>query len=137
MIIKRPLIYSSHFSVLKRQRKPMFLDKFNFENILKWKLRNQFGRQINLRQLNTDEIIKKITRLVLELEHSNQDYETGLKFKILTSLKGVEIPIASAILTLTNPGKYAVVDFRVWRQLFGVKKINLYYDRLFEIPRRY
>jgi thermostable 8-oxoguanine DNA glycosylase len=112
----------SHFNVLKTQRKPMFLDKSDFENILKWKLRNQFGRQLNLRQLNTDEIIRKITKLVFEIEHSSDNYETELKLRILTSIKGVEIPIASAILTLTNPDKYAVIDFRVWRQLFGIRK---------------
>jgi hypothetical protein len=112
----------AHFDTLKSQRKPMFLDKSDFERILKWKLRNQFGRQSNLRQLNTEEIIQKITRLVFEIEHPNHEYETQLKFKILTSIKGVEIPIASAILTLTNPDKYAVIDFRVWRQLFGIKK---------------
>lgn len=112
----------AHFGALKQQRKPMFLDKSDFENILKWKLRSQFGRQRNLRQSNTDEVIQKITRLVFELQHPSSNYETELKLKILTSIKGVEIPVASAILTLTNPDKYAVIDFRVWRQLFDSKK---------------
>jgi hypothetical protein len=112
----------SHFDTLRSQRKPMFLDKSDFESILKWKLRNQFGRQLKLRELNTDEIIQKITKVVFEIEHANWSYETELRLKILTSIKGVEIPIASAVLTLTNPDKYAVVDFRVWRQLFGVAK---------------
>lgn len=112
----------SHFHALKSQRKPMFLDKSDFESILKWKLRNQFGRQLKLRELNTNEIIQKITKVVFEIEHTSSEYETELKLKILTSIKGVEIPIASAILTLTNPDKYAVIDFRVWRQLFGVRK---------------
>lgn len=112
----------SHFSVLKNQRKRTFLDKSDFDRILRWKLRNQFGRQLNLRQVNTDEIIQLITKLVFLIEHPSKDYEAELKVKILTSIKGVEIPIASAILSLTNPDKYAVIDFRVWRQLFGLKK---------------
>ena len=112
----------SHFQKLKSQRKPMFLDKSDFDSILKWKLRSQFGRQLKLRQLNTNEIIQKVTKLVFAIEHPDNNYETELKLKILASIKGVEIPVASAILTLTSPDKFAVVDFRVWRQLFGEKK---------------
>jgi hypothetical protein len=36
----------------------------------------------------------------------------------LTSLKGVSVPTASAILTLIDPGRYGVLDIRVWRLLF-------------------
>ena len=29
------------------------------------------------------------------------------------------LPIASAVLTLVEPDRYAVIDFRAWRALFG------------------
>ena len=103
---------------LKQERIPFYLKKEEFDKILNWKLRQQRGRQKQLREQNTDEIIRQITRTAFEINHSDWHYETELKFKILTALRGVAISVASAILTLCYPEKYAVIDFRVWRQLF-------------------
>ena len=40
------------------------------------------------------------------------------RIELLTSLKGVRIPTASAILMLTNPKSYGVIDIRVWQLLY-------------------
>ena len=40
----------------------------------------------------------------------------------LNVLHRVGIPVASAILALAKPDKYAVIDFRGWRQIFARKK---------------
>lgn len=40
------------------------------------------------------------------------------KIDLLTKLKGVSIPTASAILTLIDPKNYGVLDIRVWQVLF-------------------
>jgi thermostable 8-oxoguanine DNA glycosylase len=40
------------------------------------------------------------------------------KVELLTNLKGVGVPTASAILTLTNPQDYGVIDIRVWQLLY-------------------
>lgn len=40
------------------------------------------------------------------------------RIDLLTGLKGVRIPTASAILTLTNPKDYGVIDIRVWDVLY-------------------
>jgi hypothetical protein len=37
--------------------------------------------------------------------------------EILTSLAGVSVPVASAILTLIDPRRYGVLDIRVWQLL--------------------
>ena len=37
---------------------------------------------------------------------------------MLTSLHGVSIPTASAILTLIDPQNYGVIDIRVWQVLY-------------------
>ena len=37
---------------------------------------------------------------------------------MLTTLKGVSIPTASAILTLIDPKNYGVIDIRVWQVLY-------------------
>ncbi len=46
------------------------------------------------------------------------------KIDLLTRLKGVSIPTASAILTLIEPQNYGVIDIRVWKllYLYGVVK---------------
>lgn len=35
---------------------------------------------------------------------------------------GVGVPVASAVLALVFPEKYAVIDFRGWRQVFGEER---------------
>jgi hypothetical protein len=37
---------------------------------------------------------------------------------LLVAIPGVGIPVASAILALSDPQRYCVIDFRGWRALF-------------------
>lgn len=46
------------------------------------------------------------------------------KFEALTALDGVAAPTASAILTLTDPRRYAVIDIRVWQLLFDLGSVR-------------
>lgn len=46
------------------------------------------------------------------------------KFEALTALDGVAAATASAILTLTNPRRYAVIDIRVWQLLFDLGSVR-------------
>ena len=39
--------------------------------------------------------------------------------EVLSALEGVAVPVASAILALTEPERYCVIDFRGWRAVFG------------------
>lgn len=45
------------------------------------------------------------------------------KIELLTSLEGVRTPTASAILTLTDPMNYGVIDIRVWQLLHQLKSV--------------
>lgn len=45
------------------------------------------------------------------------------RMELLTSLRGVGIPIASAILTLVDPRRYGVLDIRAWQLLFAVRSV--------------
>lgn len=115
------------FAELQKIRTPFFLTLSEFDMILKWKLRSQYKRQITLRERNTDKNIKIITRAVFEIEHENDEIATELKIKMLCSLSGVEVPVASAILTICNPKLYSVIDFRNWRQVYpGITSKNNY-----------
>ena len=106
------------FAVLRQERVPLYLTLAELNEILRWKLRGQFGRQRARRRLNTDEVIRAVTTAALSLTHPDDDYETELRLGLLCTLRGVGVPVASAILALVFPERYAVIDFRGWRQLF-------------------
>ena len=46
------------------------------------------------------------------------------KIDLLTGLEGVSIPTASAILTLTDPAQYGVIDIRVWQVLHALGSVT-------------
>ena len=118
---------TQQFDKLKQTRTPFYLTATELERILAWKLRTQFGRQIKIRLNNTEENIQLITKTAFLLTHKNKDIETALKLKSLTLLYGVEIPVASSILTLCYPKNYSVIDFRNWRQIFKPSTKKTYY----------
>lgn len=117
---------TEYFQQLKNERNEFYLTLNELEKIFEWKLRSQYGRQLKHRSLNTNENIIAITRTAFGINHTDDEYETKLKLKILTSISGVEIPVASAILTLCYPDKYSVIDFRNWKQIYKseVRKTN-------------
>lgn len=125
--------------IAQQCRQPFYLTYGEFDKILKWKLRSQYGRQKELRKANTIETIKLLTRLAFSISHSDPDYEIELKINILCLLKGVGVPVASAILALNYPEKYTVIDYRVWRQVFDEDKssfsISDYRKYLKEVKR--
>lgn len=107
---------------LRRERQPLFLTCAEFERILVWKLRTQYGRQRARRKANTENVVRAVTGMALTIAHPDDDYETELRVAILCALRGVSVPVASAVLALVFPEKYAVIDFRGWRQVFGDTK---------------
>lgn len=109
----------AHFALVRRERHPPHLTAEEFDRILRWKLRGQYGRQQEMRKINTENVIRVVTGAALSISHCNEYYETELRVSILCSLRGVGVPVASAVLALVFPEKYAVIDFRGWRQVFG------------------
>ena len=103
---------------LKKIRPGFYLTLEELEEIFKWKLRTQFGRQKAIREKNTESNIKIITGAAFAISHPDKKIEITLKLKALSLIYGVEIPVASAILTLCFPKEYSVIDFRNWRQIF-------------------
>ena len=103
-------------------RSEPYLDIAEFDSILHWKLRNQYNRQLAHRNMNNSEIISTVTKAAFSIQHPDKYYELDLKVSLLCAIRGVAVPVASAILTLVYPHKYAVIDFRNWRQVFGIEK---------------
>ncbi|MCX7680754.1 MAG: hypothetical protein N2508_02095 [Anaerolineae bacterium] len=107
---------------LRRERHPLYLTSEELEEILRWKLRGQYRRQEERRKANTEDVIQTVTRAALSITHPDEDYEIELQLGLLCCMRGVGVPVASAILALVFPEKYAVIDFRGWRQIFGKEK---------------
>lgn len=110
------------FARLRQERAPLYLTLHEFDEILRWKLRGQYERQRERRKVNTCEVIRTVTTAALSLTHPDDDYEIELRLGILCTLRGVGVPVASAILALVFPERYAVIDFRGWRQVFGEER---------------
>jgi len=65
---------------------------------------------------NPDQIVKEITAFALKIP------DEKYKIRLLCSLDGIGIPRASAILAMSDPKKYGVIDVNAWRALTGKKK---------------
>lgn len=111
---------------LHLERCSMYLTLEEFDEILHWKLDRQYGRGEGLRLSNTDAVIRIVTTAALNIAHVDEDYETELRMGILCTLRGVGVPVASAVLALIYPEKFAVIDFRGWRQVFGQNSNGFY-----------
>jgi thermostable 8-oxoguanine DNA glycosylase len=91
-----------------------YLTQNEFIQIGMWKSPRQKQNYLK----NSDNVVEAITLKSL----STLDEKD--KIIILTGLKGVLFPTASAILTLTDPQNYGVIDIRVWQTLhsYGLVK---------------
>lgn len=93
-----------------------FCNKAEFMDIGMWKS----PRPKKLYLENSEEDIVGITTKAFATKFEKR------KMELLTELKGVSIPTASAILMLTDPASYGVIDIRVWQilYLYGSVKHN-------------
>lgn len=115
----------SEFRAIQGVREPFFLTEAELERIFKWKLLSQYGRGAALRAQNTDRVYQLVTRAAFEIKAVDWNYEATVRIGILTALQGVGVPVASAILALTQPDRYCVIDFRGWRAVFGTERRDL------------
>lgn len=89
-----------------------FLLKEEFVSICEWKT----VRARSHYQKNDEEIVQETTMQIIR-EHPN----TIRQLNELVELKGVGVPVASAILTVIYPTIYCIVDFRVWNSLLWLE----------------
>ena len=89
-------------------KKQGYLTKEQTLRILKWKS----PRPLRFYEQNNETEIRTITKLAFQQSNDK------LKIHILTALKGVKYPSASAILMFHEPKNYPVLDIRVWKQLY-------------------
>ena len=99
---------------LQRARLRKHLTKGELERVCRWKS----ARAIQLIRANTHHSIRNATRAALSTRNERTRLEA------LTGLRGVSIPMASAILMLLNPKRYGVIDIRVWQVLHHVGAVE-------------
>ena len=93
-----------------------YFTKSEFLEMCKWKDKQQ--RRRSDWQAHTESEIIDASRQVFA---TNDEY---VRVIVLDRLKGVGIPIASAILTLTDPQHYGTIDIRVWQVLYLYGEVN-------------
>ncbi|MFN3174529.1 MAG: hypothetical protein ACE362_08395 [Phaeodactylibacter xiamenensis] len=107
---------------IKQERDPFFLTLAELDQIFRWKLRGQYGRQQSQRSLITNENARLITQTTFSFTNASESLEIKSKILILTVLPGVGVPVASAILAMVFPESYGVIDTRNWKVLYGEDK---------------
>jgi len=112
-------------NLLRNQR---YLKKEEFKKIVGWKTRN---RSVHYCEENKSDKVIRITKHSFSVvnEKDRIEYLLGQK----GGLRGVGYPVASTILHFAFPKKYPIIDFRVLRSLWDMKKEDIRYDfRLWE-----
>jgi len=113
----------THFSKLRRSRDPFYFDVADLDAVLRFKLRGQYARQSVRRRANEAVAVRAVTEAAFRVRSDDPDYELEVRAGLLASLPGIGVGVASAILALTEPESYGVIDVRAWRQLFpGARK---------------
>ena len=90
------------------------LSRGEFLDICYWKS----PRAIRLCERNSASKIEEVSRKVFGTTNERR------RLQLLTGLRGVSVPTASAILTLTDPKHYGVIDIRVWQLLHKLQSVK-------------
>jgi hypothetical protein len=99
---------------LRRVKKDRVLTKQELISICHWKS----PRALLLIEQNHPATVRSLTRKAFATRSEQA------RIAYLTGLRGVGLPMASAILTLVDPKRYGVIDIRVWQLLFSLKSVR-------------
>ncbi len=100
---------------LRHVRRRGFFTKDEFIRMCRWKS----PRPLRFYEANPEAEVINASREVFAAACERR------RIEMLTSLKGVSVPVASAILTLTNPRSYGVIDIRVWQLLYRYGSVSV------------
>ena len=95
-------------------RRRGYLTKGEFVDACVWKS----PRPIRYVRANTHHRVRAATSAVLATR------DEGLRLDALLSLKGVSVPMASAILMFLDPKRYGVIDIRAWQLLYAERVVT-------------
>lgn len=122
----KPIEYLDETENWKRDSDPLFGSisnaiqsreyELSVEELLRisqWKL--QSGRNDSNIKKNSSKEVRQQLQIAQEAST-----DTGA-IDALTELSGVGVPMASTVLTVTKPSEYAIIDYRAFRGLAGLK----------------
>ncbi len=101
---------------LRHVKSKGYFTKSEFLEMCKWKDERQLRR--SYWKANTEKEIDSISKQIFATDDECK------RITLLDRLKGVGIPVASAILALTDPQAYGVIDKRVWQVLYLYGEVN-------------
>jgi hypothetical protein len=107
------------------KRVPFSLTRDEFLEICRWKLGEQYPRSSRLLESSSAKRVKRITESAFSVRDRDADFELGARLTILRLLPGVGLGIASAILGLCYPKRFAPLDARLWGAVFGEHRDGL------------
>ena len=99
---------------LKHVRERRYITKDELLKIGAWKAR----RIVYLLSRNPNKKVIEITKKAFAARDEKE------RIELLGELKGVGVPVASAVLMLTNPQEYGVIDFWVWKVLYRFGEVR-------------
>jgi hypothetical protein len=99
---------------LRPARQRGYLTPRELESICHWKS----PRAIRQIRRNSKDAVRTVTRRALRSCNDRERVST------LIELYGVSVPMASAVLTLLFPRRYAVIDLRVWQLLYRLGSVT-------------
>lgn len=115
----------NEFEMKKKGNSEFCINKKELDKILQWKLRDQYKRQEHNFKSNKDEIIKQVTYTVFKIEDTDVKYQDSTRIKLLEVLGGVAIPVATAILAISMPESYCVIDSKIKNRFFKDTSENI------------
>lgn len=113
-------------AVSPRVRSQGFFEVSDFLAVCAWKS----TRTKSLVRSNTPERVIEISRIALRCSED-------LRIPILSLLRGVSTPTASALLTVWQPDSYTVIDFRVLNSLKCLRHDLVKQSQLAELGKSY
>jgi hypothetical protein len=99
---------------LKAARTRGYLTRKELILVCRWKSARALGQIIR----NSPARVARISGLAFQAPTETE------KIERLMLLRGVGVPMASALLMLTFPRRYPVLDIRVWQLLHAMKAVN-------------
>jgi hypothetical protein len=112
----------ARLSRARDKRVPFYLSREEFLAVCRWKLGGQYGRSAHLLESSSERRIKRTTQMAFGCKDKEVEFELAGRITVLRLLPGVSIRLASAILALCYPKRYAALDPSVWRELFDEQR---------------
>lgn len=123
-LLARELVSTEHgptaalIASLRSVRRRGYFNRREFLRMCRWKS----PRALRHYGANSPSRIRRVSAAALATRSE------GPRLALLLSLRGVNVPMASAILTLLDPRRYGVIDIRAWQVLFALGAVGRHPD---------